>query len=134
MDEQEQKTKEPNSEGPLKEGINSYEERLKLAKVFLESLKIKPDFAALFGSTAERCFKPKSDIDVVGIYSHDKDIPFAELSAREDPESGLIDGMIDFQYFAADWAVFTNKPGFLKEFIERYQKTGVVLKSNLPEE
>jgi len=98
------------------------ETREKAAREFIESLSAKPLKWKISGSSARGDFRPDSDIDVDGLYERDSDVPYGELSARRDPENGLIDGYIDYHYFAKDWKVYEYDPELLKKFEKTFDK------------
>lgn len=99
-----------------KRELPTLEERRQVAEEFIASLEGKPLKWTICGSTARGDFRPRSDLDILGLYEKDKDIPLKDLTKREDPKNGLVDGTIDFHCFARDWPVFKTQPDFLKEF------------------
>ncbi|MDD5289569.1 MAG: hypothetical protein PHT40_00020 [Patescibacteria group bacterium] len=97
-----------------KKNLETREDRQQEAEKFIASLSQKPKFWKLTGSSADGSFKLDSDVDVTALYEKDADIPMAEILARRDPDNDLVDGFIDFHYFAEDWAVYQQKPELLE--------------------
>lgn len=81
-------------------------ERQEEAKKFIASLSRQPEKWRVSGSTSRGNFRAASDLDIDALYQKDDEIPVDEIMERMDPDNGLIDGYIDFHYFARDWLVF----------------------------
>lgn len=105
----------------VKKEIPTFGERLAGAEKFINSLSKKPEMWRLGGSSATGKFRPDSDLDVYALYEKEDDIPFDEIFLREDPDNGLIDGYIDFHYFAADWEVYKRNPDLLDQFKKSFE-------------
>ena len=115
------KESEPAEWKPRKK-FESKEAREKAAREFIESLSCRPLKWKISGSTARGDFRPDSDIDVDGLYEHDDDIHYEEMNARRDPDRGLIDGYIDYHYFAKDWKVYKYDPELLRNFEKTFSE------------
>ncbi len=121
MPNQNSKESEP-VEWKSKRIFETKEARIKAAREFIESLSVRPLMWKISQSSARGDFRPDSDIDVDGLYEHDEDIPYSELAARRDPDNGLVDGYIDFHYFAKDWKVYEYDPELLRNFEKTFSE------------
>lgn len=97
--------------GKLETPITSFKERLEKAQKFIESLPIKPSLWCLNGSSLEGDFEPDSDIDITALFAIEvnninKEIIEEEIENRKWPDTGLIDGTIDFHPFFESSTVF----------------------------
>lgn len=107
----------------VKKELRAYKERLAEAEKFINSLSRKPALWRLGGSTKEGNFRPDSDLDIYALYDREEDFPLEEIFARTDSDNDLIDGFIDFHYFAADWEVYERNPDLLEKFKKTFEKS-----------
>ena len=80
-----------------------YQERLDIAKMFVQKLTPQPLTWYVGGSTARGDFRPDSDIDIIALWNNDYEIPFFE-PFHILPKEGRYE--IDLQGFAKDWEIF----------------------------
>lgn len=106
----------------VKRKLKTIKERCQAAEEFINSLSKKPVLWKISGSTEQGNFRENSDLDIDALYEKEDDIPYNEIFARLDKDNNLIDGYIDFHYFAKDWAVYQHDPDLLKRFEEDLRK------------